>query len=62
MKRVLIVSTSMRENSNSAQLAKQFQRGAQEAGHEVQYIAEREAYSVLFGLFVLSKNRMVCHS
>ena len=39
MKRVLIISTSRRENSNSAQLAKQFQRGAQEAGHEVQYIS-----------------------
>ena len=39
MKRVLIISTSMREKGNSAQLANEFQKGAQEAGHEVQYIS-----------------------
>lgn len=39
MKRVLIISTSLRDPSNSAQLAKQFQKGAQAAGHDVQYVS-----------------------
>ena len=34
MKKILIVSTSPRANSNSEALAKAFARGAQEAGHE----------------------------
>ena len=34
MKKVLIVSTSPRMNSNSEALAKAFAKGAQEAGHE----------------------------
>ena len=38
MKQVLIVSTSLRAGSNSDFLAKEFARGAQEAGNEVEYL------------------------
>ena len=33
MKKVLIISTSPRSNSNSEALAKAFAKGAEEAGH-----------------------------
>ena len=39
MKRVLIISSSPRENGNSERLCREFQRGAQEAGHEVEFVA-----------------------
>lgn len=39
MKRVLIISTSMRRKSNSKTLATYFQKGAEEAGHLVQCIS-----------------------
>ena len=38
MKKIVILSTSLRQNSNSDRLAKEFARGAIEAGHEVTYI------------------------
>ena len=41
MKKILIVSTSPRVNSNSEALAKAFAKGAQEAGHEVELISLR---------------------
>ena len=41
MKKILIVSTSPRANSNSEALAKAFARGAQEAGHEAELISLR---------------------
>jgi multimeric flavodoxin WrbA len=41
MKKVLIVSTSPRMNSNSEALAKAFAKGAQEAGHEAELISLR---------------------
>ena len=34
-KKVLVISTSLRHNSNSDLLARQFVQGAQEAGHQV---------------------------
>ena len=37
-KKVLILSTSLRQNSNSDALAQAFAKGAQEAGHEVETI------------------------
>lgn len=40
-KRVLIISTSMRNNSNSEILADNFLMGAKEAGHQVEKIALR---------------------
>ena len=41
MKKVLIVSTSPRMNSNSEALAKAFAKGAQEAGYEAELISLR---------------------
>lgn len=42
MKKVLIISASPRENGNSDMLAKEFLRGAEKAGNEVQFVALRE--------------------
>lgn len=39
MKKVLIISTTRRKNGNSAVLAKEFARGAEDAGHEVEYVS-----------------------
>lgn len=36
MKKILILSTSLRKNSNSDLLARQFAQGAREAGHQVE--------------------------
>ena len=38
-KKVLIISTSLRGGSNSDILAKECEKGAKEAGHEVEYIS-----------------------
>lgn len=40
-KRVLVISTSLRGNSNSDVLAKAFAKGAKEAGNEVTEISLR---------------------
>ena len=37
-KKVLIISTSLRQNANSEILAKEVERGAKEAGHEVEFV------------------------
>lgn len=37
-KKVLIISTSLRNNSNSEILARETERGAKEAGHDVEFI------------------------
>ncbi|MBD5416919.1 MAG: flavodoxin family protein [Desulfovibrio sp.] len=41
MKKVLVISTSLRPESNSALLAEAFARGAAEAGHEVETVSLR---------------------
>ncbi len=41
MKKVLIISTSLRAESNSHSLAEAFERGARESGHEVELITLR---------------------
>ena len=41
MKHVLMISTSLRKNSNSDILAQQFTKGAREAGHQVEVISLR---------------------
>ena len=41
MKKVLVISSSLRKNSNSDFIAKEFARGAKEAGNEVDYISLR---------------------
>lgn len=38
-KKVLVVSTSLRGNSNSEILAKECERGAKDAGHEVEFVS-----------------------
>lgn len=40
-KKVLVISTSLRKNSNSERLAQEFARGARDAGHEVELISLR---------------------
>lgn len=40
-KKVLIISTSLRQNSNSELLARQFARGAEEAGNRVETVSLR---------------------
>ena len=41
MKNVLIISTSLRPNSNSQALGDQFAKGAREAGHRVEQVSLR---------------------
>ncbi|MDD7281928.1 flavodoxin family protein [Floccifex sp.] len=41
MKNVVVISTSLRTNSNSDALAKQFEKGAKEAGNQVEFISLR---------------------
>ena len=41
MKKVLVISSSLRHGSNSETLAKEFARGAKDAGNEVEYITLR---------------------
>ena len=38
-KKILVISTSLRRNSNSHTLAEEFARGAKEAGHQVELIS-----------------------
>mgnify|MGYP000537358448 CR=1 FL=1 len=40
-KKVLVVSTSLRGNSNSEILAKECERGAKDSGHEVEFVSLR---------------------
>lgn len=40
-KKVLVISTSLRGNSNSEILAKECERGAKDAGHEVEFVSLR---------------------
>lgn len=40
-KNVVVISTSLRKNSNSDALARAFVRGAEDAGHQVSYISLR---------------------
>ena len=40
-KKVLVISTSLRAKSNSNELARAFARGAESAGHEVEFVSLR---------------------
>ncbi len=42
MKKVVIISTSLRNNANSEILAKEFERGAKDGGHEVEFISLKD--------------------
>ena len=44
MKKVVVISTSLRAGSNSHAMAEQFARGAEAAGHQVEFISLREKY------------------
>ena len=58
MKKVLIVSTSPRMNSNSEALAKAFAKGAQDTGHETELISLRDkTVSFCRGCFVCQEKQ-----
>lgn len=42
MKNVLVISTSLRQNSNSETLADEFLKGAADAGHHVEKVTLRD--------------------
>ena len=56
-KKVLIISTSLRGGSNSDILAKECEKGAKEAGHEVEYISLK---GKLYWMFELPDQRYLC--
>lgn len=57
MKNVLVISTSLRSNSNSEALADEFIRGAQDGGNQVEKVALRgKSISFCRGCFACLKN------
>ena len=62
-KKVLIISTSPRKNGNSARLAEEFRKGAEEAGNEVELISLHDKkISFCQGCFAcLETHRCVIH-
>lgn len=57
MKNVLVISTSLRSNSNSEALADEFVRGAQDGGNQVEKVSLREkSISFCRGCFACLKN------
>lgn len=60
-KNILILSTSLRKDSNSDALAAAFARGAAEAGHHAVMCSLRgKALRLLCGLSVLPENEALC--
>ena len=58
MKKVLVISSSLRINSNSEALAEAFAKGAREAGHEVEVISLRnKTASFCRGCFVCQEKQ-----
>lgn len=58
MKKVLIISTTRRKNGNSAVLAKEFERGAKDAGHEVEYVSlVDKSINFCIGCFACTKTK-----
>lgn len=47
MKKVLIIAGSPRKNGNSDMLARQFAKGAEESGHQVEIIYLRDLKSTI---------------
>ena len=41
MKKVIVISTSLRPGSNSYAMAEQFAKGAEAAGHQVEFVSLR---------------------
>ena len=61
VKKVLIISTSLRGGSNSDILAKECAKGAKEAGHDVELLSlERKRYKILYRLSILPQDCDVC--
>ena len=57
MKKVLIISTSLRGNSNSDILARECEKGARDAGLDVEYVSLKEKeIKYCIGCFVMSKD------
>ena len=46
MKKVLIISTSIRSGSNSEILAHEFEKGAKEKGHDVSFVSLKDKISL----------------
>ena len=62
-KKVLVISTSLRPNSNSDVLAREFTRGAREAGHAVELLSlQGNGSAVLHRLYGLPESTQMCHS
>lgn len=59
MSKVLIISTSLRPGSNSEALAREFARGATDAGHDTELISLRDKGSIAFcrGCLACQKSR-----
>lgn len=58
MKKVLIISSSLRKNANSEQLAASFANGAKAAGHETEIISLRgKEIKFCIGCFVCQKTK-----
>ena len=54
--KVLIISTSLRTNSNSDILARKCVRGALDAGHEVEYVSLKgKALSIVLDVYLVSR-------
>ena len=59
MKKVLIISTSIRSGSNSEFLAHEFEKGAKEAGNDVTFISLKDKIflsAFLFSSFLIFVN------
>lgn len=60
-KKVLIISTSLRGGSNSEILAKECEKGAKAAGHDVQFLSLKEKeVKYCIGVFPVSAAEAVC--
>lgn len=61
MKKVIVISTSLRAGSNSDMLANKFIEGALQAGHEVEKISLiGKRYTFLSRMFSLPETGQVC--
>ena len=59
-KKVVVISVSLRANSNSAALAEQFAKGAKDAGNEVEFMSLKDkkiGYRFLHRLSGLPEHR-----
>ena len=58
MKKVLIISTSIRNKSNSEIIAREFEKGAKEAGHDVEFVSlKKKEINYCIGCFACLKTK-----